>query len=159
MQAEALILAPLAALLLAVAVIDARRGLIPDAVNVAIALLGLAATAAFEREALVGRLLDAGLVVLALGVLRAAYSRFRGFSGLGLGDVKFIGAGTFWVGLSAISVVLLTACLAALAVLGLRHAAKGTVTATTRLRFGPYLAAALFAVILADRLLPVSMPA
>lgn len=127
------------AICLVVIVADLRHGIIPDACNVALALLGISVSAMSGRDLLVERLID-GVIVLALFVLvRIAYRRWRGRSGIGLGDVKFLAASAVLVGLDGVQILLLVACLSGLATVGLRRMAGGTVTPVTRIRFGPHL--------------------
>ena len=120
--------------------VDARRGIIPDPVNAAIAALGCVQSALLGWDVLVWRLFDAALVALLLLALRAYYRRRRGLVGLGLGDVKLLAAATVWLGMASIFVALFLACLGGLGYLGLKVLAGHEVHARTRLRFGPFLA-------------------
>ncbi|WP_062211691.1 prepilin peptidase [Aureimonas sp. AU12] len=141
-------------LLAVVTLVDARSGRIPDTANAAILLLG-ALRAGLEAPAvLAGRLLDAAIVAALLALLRFAYHRRRGHHGLGLGDVKFLAAATVWTGLAALPALVLAASLAALARLAWARWRGGAVGWQTRLRFGPYLAIALLAVLIAAALVP-----
>lgn len=133
--------------LLVVAIVDARSGRIPDGANAAILGLGLARALMAGPEAAAGRLLDAAIVVALLLLLRWAYRHRRGRQGLGLGDVKFLGAATVWTGLAGLPFLVLGASLAALLGVGLAGLRRGGLGWTTRLRFGPYLAVALFVVV------------
>lgn len=126
-------------LLIAVAVIDWRQGIIPDWLNAAIAAAGLLRLApGFMAVGLaVVEALAVGGAVLAL---RWAYRRWRGIQGLGLGDVKFVAAVTPWIGLLAMPTAILAASLSGLAlVLALRLGGRG-LAATARIPFGPHLA-------------------
>lgn len=127
-------------LLAAVAVIDLRRGIIPDWLNGAIAAAGLIRPLSVGAQAMLlaaGEGLLAGAMAL---VLRWAYRRWRGIQGLGLGDVKFVAAVTPWIGLEALPAALLIASLAGLAAVVCSRLAGNRPTAKTRLPFGPYLA-------------------
>ncbi|MET0258537.1 MAG: prepilin peptidase [Methylobacterium sp.] len=141
-------------LLAVVTVVDARSGRIPDAANAAIVLLGAMRGWLEAPAVLAGRLLDAAIVAALLALLRLAYHRRRGHHGLGLGDVKFLAAATIWTGLAALPALVLAASLAALARMAWARwqGGAGTVGWRTRLRFGPYLAAALLVVLLAPAL-------
>jgi len=151
--ADGWLLVGLAPLLVLVAIVDARTGRIPNAVNAAIACLGFLAALEWGTRLAAERLLDAGVVGLSLLLLRWAYRRSRGRTGLGLGDVKFLSAATLWTGLGALPLVLFLACLSALAmVAGLKLAGR-KVSGGMRLRFGPHLAGALACVLVLDRLI------
>ena len=134
-------------LLAIVARVDAREGRIPDAANGAIAALGILRAAMAGREALAARGIDAAILVALLLLLRFLYARRRGRQGLGLGDVKFLGAATLWIGLPDMPALILSACVLALLHLGIERLRRRPVGWTTRLRFGPHLALALFGVL------------
>ena len=132
-------LAPLP-LTLPIAVIDLRRRIIPDGLNLALLVAGLG-LAAWREPEIAALLLRAGEAAAAFGLFRAVralHARLRGRIGLGLGDVKFLAAATAWTGLAGLPVVILVASLSALAVAVLRR-----LEATARLPFGPFLALGL----------------
>ena len=107
----------LAGLSIWISVIDIERFEIPDIATVLIALVGLFALAIAPG----GRVADylAGLVVwpaLFWSVARA-YRKYRGWNGLGFGDVKLIGAIALWTGLAGTATVVLSAALSGIATL------------------------------------------
>jgi leader peptidase (prepilin peptidase)/N-methyltransferase len=138
-------------LLLAIAIADLRELRIPDWANAALAAGGLAFIL-LELSWLEVRSHIMGAAVASAGAwaLRAAYARLRGRQGLGLGDVKMLGAASLWIGPLGVPTLLLVAALsglvAALAWHGLaslRAAGRrpsAAVTAATRMPFGPHLA-------------------
>ena len=136
--------AVLCALCAALALIDLRRGIIPDGLNLSVAGLGLA-KAVVTGGAAAG--IEAACEGAAIGVifwlLRRLYFVIRKNQGLGLGDVKFLAAAGFWVGLSGVPTLLLIATLAALAAAGGLQLAGRQMTYRTSLPFGPFLAAGL----------------
>ncbi|WP_019996596.1 prepilin peptidase [Aureimonas ureilytica] len=144
-------LALLAPMLLLVGLVDGRTGRIPDALNAGIAGLGLLRLAMGSPETLLAHGLDAAIVGGLLLLLRRLYRVWRGRTGLGLGDVKFLVAATLWTGLEALPLVVLLASLSGLAMVGLQALRGGAIRADRRLRFGPHLALALMAVLLLDR--------
>lgn len=144
-------LALLAPMLLLVGLVDGRTGRIPDALNAGIAALGLLRLAMGSQETLLAHGLDAAIVGGLLLLLRRLYRVWRGRTGLGLGDVKFLVAATLWTGLEALPLVVLLASLSGLAMVGLQALRGGAIRADRRLRFGPHLALALMAVLLLDR--------
>lgn len=124
---------------LVVVVMDLRFGIIPDWTNAALALLGLSVAWLAGRDVLIARCLDAALIGAILLLLRYLHRRWRGRTGLGLGDVKFLVAGTLLTGLGGIQIAILAGCVSAFALLGIQRLSGRTVTATSRLRFGPHL--------------------
>lgn len=124
--------------------IDLRYGIIPDWLNLSIAVIGLA------RAILLGgweAALGVGCEGIAVGaiawLLRRLYFMFRKYQGLGLGDVKLLAASGVWIGLAGVPVQLLVGSLAALAAAGGLHLAGRTMTRQTSLPFGPFLALGL----------------
>ncbi|MGC5781692.1 prepilin peptidase [Methylobacterium sp. NFXW15] len=140
----ALVLAPLP-LTVPMAVIDLRRRIIPDGLNLALLATGLALTAWRDADALdvAMRCAEAALAFGFGWVVRALHARLRGRIGLGLGDVKFLGAATAWTGLAQVPLLILVASLTALLAIGLVALSGRRIGATTRLPFGPFLALAL----------------
>ena len=87
-------------------------------------------------EAIAGAFAGLGLTI---GV-RAGYKYWRGFHGMGLGDVKLAGAGGIWVGVQSIPLVLLIAALAGiLAILVTTIFHQNTIGKQDRIAFGPWL--------------------
>ncbi|MDX7950963.1 A24 family peptidase [Lichenihabitans sp. Uapishka_5] len=121
------------------AIVDARFRIIPDECNGAVAALGFVAAVQDGRMAVAAAALQGGLAVLVFFLLRAAYRALRGRHGLGLGDVKFLGAAAVWVGLGGLPPLVLVACGAALAYLGLEHLRGRPVSARRAVPFGPFL--------------------
>jgi leader peptidase (prepilin peptidase) / N-methyltransferase len=126
------------------ALIDVRRGIIPDTHNFAIACLGLTRTVVADG-ALAG--VESAAEALAVGMIFWLFRRFyfvlRKIQGLGLGDVKFLAAATPWVGIAGIPMLLLTAALSALIAIGGMQIAGRELTRQTSLPFGPFLAIGL----------------
>jgi prepilin signal peptidase PulO-like enzyme (type II secretory pathway) len=82
-----------------------------------------------------------------LAAVRARYARWRGYHGLGMGDVKLLAASTVWVGPLGVSWLILAACLSALATIAVMRLRGRTIGATTRLPFGPHIAVGLVVVL------------
>ena len=141
---DAAFLVLLALASLALAWIDFRRGIIPDWLNLFVALTGLARARLLDGWDAV---LAAGLQGLIIGAivlaLRWLYFRLRGHHGLGLGDVKLLAASAVWVGVSGIPMQLLVGSIAALIAAVALHIAGRTMTRQTALPFGPFLALGL----------------
>lgn len=94
-----LVAAPL--LLLALSIIDLKHWILPDELNLALGITGIAfhIFTAYEflsiKDMLLGAALGAGL----LYIIRYFSNRHYGRDTLGLGDVKLLGAAGFWLGL------------------------------------------------------------
>lgn len=141
-------LALLAVASLALAWIDFRRGIIPDWLNLVIALAGLVQVwLRGEWDALFVALLEGLIVGLVVLVLRWLYFRLRGHHGLGLGDVKLLVASAIWIGIMGIPMQLLVASVSALIAAVVLHIAGRTMTAQSVLPFGPFLALGLLVAI------------
>ncbi|GGY52669.1 prepilin peptidase [Parvularcula lutaonensis] len=143
-SADAAAMAVLLFLLLALAVIDAETGYLPDALTWPLLALGLAASflpgGTGPLQAALGAAIGGG----GLWLLATLYKRFRHRDGLGGGDVKLLAAGGAWCGAYALPVILLVASLSGLlaAVAGMVLGQKERAM-TAELRFGPYLAGAI----------------
>jgi leader peptidase (prepilin peptidase)/N-methyltransferase len=138
--------------MLVIAVIDAQRFTIPDALSLPAIPAGLLAS---------GHLLDpAGGLLVSLDhvigacvggavfwLVREAYFGWRGREGLGLGDVKLASAGGAWIGWEHLfGVVLLAATVAlglAAALAVLRHK---SLSGAERIPFGTFLAPSIWIV-------------
>jgi leader peptidase (prepilin peptidase) / N-methyltransferase len=128
--------------LLALAWVDLRCWLLPDALTLPLVIAGLIAAAAFDPEYLVDRSLGAAAGYLSLLTIAALYRRWRRREGLGGGDAKLLAAAGGWVGIAALPQVILLAALSALVVAGCLRLAGIRVTAQSALPFGPFLALA-----------------
>jgi leader peptidase (prepilin peptidase) / N-methyltransferase len=141
--------AGLAVLMVAIAAVDARRFIIPDELTAAALALGLAYAAVegadIWPQALAWAVLrGAGPALAFLGV-RAAYRRWRGREGIGLGDVKLAGVAGVWLDWPTIPIAIEIAALAALGAYMIRHLyLRRNVRLTTRLPFGLFLAPAIW---------------
>jgi leader peptidase (prepilin peptidase)/N-methyltransferase len=128
----------------ALAWIDIRHGIIPDWINLAIAGLGLLRLILTGDALTALQALGEGAAIgAAFWLLRRLYFSFRGIQGLGLGDVKFLGAAAIWVGVGGIPLLLLIATVTALACVGIAQLSGRALTAQTSMSFGPFLAAGL----------------
>ena len=124
--------------------IDIRDGIIPDWLNLAIAGLGLVKIMMTGDLSAALEAIGEGIAVGGLfWLLRRLYFSYRKIQGLGLGDVKFLGAAGIWVGVTGIAPVLLIATMTALVCAGVMQLSGRPLTAQTSLSFGPFLAAGL----------------
>jgi leader peptidase (prepilin peptidase) / N-methyltransferase len=128
----------------ALAWIDIRHGIIPDWLNLMVAGLGLIRIMTIGDPSTALQAIGEGAAIGVLfWLLRRLYFAYRKVQGLGLGDVKFLGAAGIWVGVTGLPVLLLVATLTALAYAGITHLAGRSLTARTSLSFGPFLAIGL----------------
>jgi len=128
--------------LLAVAVIDWRSFLVPDALSLFLLLTGFAAAFAFDPLRFSDHVLGAGAGVLLFALLAWGYQALRGREGLGFGDAKLLGGLGAWVAWQGLpSIILFGASLGLFAVLIKAQSGK-RLKATDRLPFGSFLAAA-----------------
>jgi leader peptidase (prepilin peptidase)/N-methyltransferase len=143
-MAASLLFGLLCLLCAALAWIDIRQGIIPDWLNLAIAGLGLIRIMTIGDPSAALQAVGEGAAIGALfWLLRRLYFAYRKVQGLGLGDVKFLGAAGIWVGIAGLPMLLLVATLTALAYAGITHLAGRSLTARTSLSFGPFLAIGL----------------
>jgi leader peptidase (prepilin peptidase)/N-methyltransferase len=83
-------------LLVAIAIIDLHFGIIPDGLNLLVAVFGFLFVWASGGDIFMALLISAAM--LALGLFCAlVYSKWRGKEMLGLGDVKFFAAAGLWL--------------------------------------------------------------
>lgn len=132
----------LAALCLAIVLIDGRHYLIPDLISAP--LLGLGLIWALAQGApVVARVLAMAILGLALLGLRAVFQRLRGRTALGLGDVKLMLGAAAWLPPDLLPALVFLSALSGLAETALRRPAQG------RIAFGRHLAPWLFALVAA----------
>jgi leader peptidase (prepilin peptidase)/N-methyltransferase len=144
--------AMLAAVMLAIAVIDARSFIIPDELSAAGGALGLVFTALTAAQDPEAGLLPELAAALARGLilagafygLRALHLRLRGREGMGLGDVKLAAVAGIWLSLTTLPIAVEIAALSALTVVLARRLAGARIRASSRLPFGLFLAPAIW---------------
>jgi leader peptidase (prepilin peptidase)/N-methyltransferase len=139
----------LAALMLAIAIIDSRHYIIPNELTGAAMALALFRAGAIGPEAEFGTLMWAvfrtGVVTLPLLALMIGYRRWRGRDGLGLGDIKLAAVAGAWLSFVTIFAVIELAALSALgAYVASGYLRKRPLTATEFLPFGLFLAPAVW---------------
>ncbi len=133
--------------LLALALIDRRHFLLPDALTLPMIGLGLGATALLDPAGLVAHALAAAAGWACFAGLALLYRRLRGREGLGLGDAKLLAAGGAWLGPAGLPGAVLAAALLGLAeALAVRLAGGAPLEAGQRIAFGTWLAAGIWLV-------------
>lgn len=134
----------LVVLLAFVCAIDGRYGIIPDSVVLALAAGGALQTYLWGPTDFSWRALEAVLVFAAAALFRAAYRWLRGFDGLGFGDVKFVAAGTLWIGAEGVTGLLMIAVVSALVSLLILKSEGHDLDGKQAISFGPHLALGLW---------------
>jgi leader peptidase (prepilin peptidase) / N-methyltransferase len=132
--------------LLALAAIDLRHYLLPDALTLPLIAAGLAGAWLIEPARLGDHALGAAAGFIGFAVIAWLYRRLREREGLGRGDAKLLGAGGAWLGWQALPSVVALAAVVALAVALAGTLLGAKLGATTRIAFGPYLALAIWLV-------------
>ena len=132
---------PMAWLLFALAYFDLLHGRLPNLLIIALCGLGFA-IAPLVAGSLSDRVIGAMLGLLVGASIAGLYRMLRGHDGLGGGDVKLFAAVGAWIGWEFIFVVLLISSVGAL----LFALATGRITKNATLPFGPFIAAATWAV-------------
>jgi leader peptidase (prepilin peptidase)/N-methyltransferase len=136
--------------MLAIAVVDAHRFIVPDILSLPAIPAGLVVTWLLD-DGYTGPSLTLehlGAAVLGgalLYAIKELYFRWRDREGLGLGDVKLAAVAGAWTGLAGLGHVLLLASLLAIGyVLMLNARDLRSLSATTAIAFGVFLAPAIW---------------
>ncbi|MEH2614479.1 A24 family peptidase [Bradyrhizobium sp. AZCC 1693] len=134
----------LVVLLASVCAIDGRYGIIPDSMVLALAAGGALQAYLSGPVDFWWRAFEAVLVFAAASLFRAGYRWLRGYDGLGFGDVKFVAAGTLWIGAEGIPGLLLIAVVSALVSLLILRTQGHDLHGKQAISFGPHLAIGLW---------------
>lgn len=132
--------------LLALALVDWRDGILPDALTLPLLALGLGVTYFSDPTHLADSAIGAAAGFLFFVAIRWLYRRLRGREGMGLGDAKLLAAAGAWVawdGLPSVVLVATALGLAAALIMALRGR---RMTGDLSLAFGPALCAGLWIV-------------
>lgn len=141
-----LVWAALCLLAAAIAVHDLATMLIPDRYTLGILLVGFAEWlfASGDVKMLAVYVCAALLLGGSLWLFDIVYERLRGQTGLGMGDIKLLGASALLVGISGTGVQIMLAALAALTFISLRAIRlRRPLRAVAKVPFGTFLAPAL----------------
>lgn len=128
------------------AAVDLRQMIIPDPVNLAIFVSGIAASFLLGVTGPVSALAGAVLGGGGLWLVQRAFRAYRGYDGLGLGDVKFAAAAGAWTGMEGLAFALVLASLSALLYLLARRLVDSGFDARQPMPFGPFLAVGVVSV-------------
>jgi leader peptidase (prepilin peptidase) / N-methyltransferase len=139
------------------AVVDIRSMIIPDTVNVALFGSGLATTFVVPVVTPVSALLASGVGAALLFLVETGFRAYRGYDGLGRGDVKFVAGAATWIGLEGLPFTLLAASVAALVYVALRGLLDRRFEAGAPIPFGPFLGLGVVCVAAAQLLTGMSV--
>ena len=127
--------------LLTLAAIDWRSYILPDALNLLAALLGVLMIWTTERADWAEHVIGGVAGYLLLLSVELFYRHVRGRDGLGRGDAKLLGALGLWVGWTRLPDILLVGSVSALiAALVLSRRSGERLSGSTAMAFGPWLA-------------------
>ena len=130
--------------LLALAWIDARHLILPDALTLPLLAAGLAAAALLDGADIADHALGAAVGYGAFWLVAVLYRRLRGRDGLGLGDAKLLAAAGAWVSWQGLPGVVLIAASSGLVAVLAAAAVGFAPEAARRMPFGPYLCLGLW---------------
>jgi leader peptidase (prepilin peptidase)/N-methyltransferase len=135
----------LAAIMMAIALVDARRYIIPNELSFAALALALLRASLIlsqaEAHPVASAILRAAITVAIFWLLSIGYRYFRGREGFGFGDVKLLGVAAAWLDWPVLLVAIEGATLAALLAYLLRQRIyKRPMKGTAVLPFGTFLA-------------------
>lgn len=138
--------------MLAIALVDGQKLIIPDVVSLPAIPAGLIATGLLADHADRGSLVLAHVGAAVLGALtfyaiRVLYQAWRKQEGLGLGDVKLAAVAGAWTGVDGLARVLLLACVAAFVYVAIAHRKDvRSLQRSTAVPFGVFLAPSIWLV-------------
>lgn len=136
--------------LLALAWIDWEQFWLPDVLTLPLLVAGLVIAWLQEPWTLTDRATGAIAGYLAFRIIGRVYERIRKREGLGQGDAKLLAAAGAWLGWQPLPMLVLVAALAAIGLALAKRLRGHALSGTTALPFGPALAAAFWALWLAQ---------
>lgn len=132
--------------LLALAVIDFRSFVLPDVITLPLIPAGLAVAWWIDPARLPHHAIGAAVGYAVFAIVALSYRWLRGREGLGAGDAKLLAAAGAWVSWEGLASVVMWGALFGLAYAVMKSLTGTRLTATFRVSFGTYLAAAIWLV-------------
>ncbi|MEM9988400.1 MAG: A24 family peptidase [Pseudomonadota bacterium] len=129
--------------LVALGMIDARTGYLPDALTLPLITMGILLSIGNIFIPLGQSLWGAGLGYTSFWLISTLYKAIRKQDGLGLGDAKLMAAAGAFLGPFALPFMVLMAALSALITIMVLRVKGGAIDPQTEIRFGPYLASSI----------------
>jgi leader peptidase (prepilin peptidase) / N-methyltransferase len=133
----------LACHLMTIAWIDFHRLVIPNILNLSLAIFGLVFSVFVLDRSMMNVLLASGLTVSFFLLISKIYSTLRNKHGIGAGDVKFLGAAATWIGLLGVPWVILIAAISGLTFAVASSISGHAMKTDSRIAFGPHLSLGL----------------
>jgi leader peptidase (prepilin peptidase) / N-methyltransferase len=130
-------------LLLLISWIDYWKMIIPNVLNLALAMSGIFISVNFLNCTLLSILFQGACAFILFLTFGQLYFQSRNVSGLGGGDIKFLSAATCWVGLWGLPWTVLIASFSGLTWALISHFGGRRMVAKQRLAFGPHLSLGL----------------
>ncbi|MFM7083668.1 MAG: prepilin peptidase [Hyphomicrobium sp.] len=131
-------------LLFPLVIIDIKSWILPNKLNIVLALFGLLHSFLMEDPHLLESLLGGLLGASVMFIVAKSYEKVRKMEGLGLGDVKLAAAGGLWVGWSMVGMMILIAALSAGVFSCLRAFSMKKFDRLEKIPFGPFLSLGIF---------------
>jgi leader peptidase (prepilin peptidase) / N-methyltransferase len=131
----------LGAALIALSVIDLKTFRLPDVLTMPLMFAGLGLAGVLGWDSFGSRAASAAIGFGSAYAVARTYEAVRGRAGLGLGDAKLFAASGAWVGAAGLPSVVLYGCATALTALAVARVRKTSLSLTTAIPFGPFLAA------------------
>ena len=130
--------------ILALAVIDAETGYLPDAITLPLIILGIAFNGLnlLPQSSFVASLTGAIVGYAVFRLIGFVFEKLRGAEGLGQGDAKLLAAIGAWLGVMTLPVVVFVASLSAMGGVAIGVATGKPITRKSEIAFGPALALA-----------------
>ena len=138
--------------MLAIAIADARRFVIPDVLSLpsipaGIVVSGLIAAPGDTNMVFMAHAIAAIVAAACFYAIARGFRAWRGYDGLGLGDVKLAAVAGAWTGVDGTSTVIICACLGASCYAIFLHlTSHARVSRTTMIPFGTFLAPSIWLV-------------
>ena len=129
---------------------DWKSMIIPNGLNLSIALSGVVYSFVNSPASVLPCLTKIVGVYAVFWFTAAVYKTLRGFVGLGGGDVKFLAAASAWIDLQTLPWLVLIACISGLFAALVMSGHGESISTTKRIAFGPYLALGLLVVWMAE---------
>ncbi|MGB8818468.1 MAG: A24 family peptidase [Rhizobiaceae bacterium] len=125
------------------AIYDFRQMRVPDRLNLAIAVGGVAYWLFANPDFLGAQFLSGAAFGGSVWLLREAHARLAGRIGLGLGDVKLAAAGAIWLNPVMLPLFLFAASLSGLVYATAQTFVQGGDLRQTRIPFAPFLSGSI----------------
>lgn len=136
----------LATTLIGLTIIDIALFRLPNVATYPLIAVGCFVGTDFDVRDIAMRLAAAAVGYALLYATAWAFRRWRGREGLGMGDAKLFAAAGAWLGIAALPTVLLLASCLGIASALIAMLAGAKVEGSTRIPFGPFLAAGFWIV-------------